>query len=209
MNTKQTVFVIDDDKAIRDGICDLVEGLAFQAEAYASAEDFLDCYTPDRDGCLVLDVRMPGMSGLELQARLKDDGISMPIIVITGHGDVPMAVRAMQEGAIDFIEKPFREQALWESIKKGLEMGAQGRLFSQERNGITDRLKTLTNREAQVLELIMQGMSDKEAASDLNVSQRAVAFHRNHILEKMGSKSTVELVRKLARHEVAPFASDG
>lgn len=206
MNTKQTVFIIDDDKAIRDGICDLVEGLAFQAEAYASAEDFLDCYTPDRNGCLVLDVRMPGMSGLELQARLKEDGICLPIIVITGHGDVPMAVRAMQEGAVDFIEKPFREQALWESIKKALEMGAKDRHYSQERTGIEGKLKTLTNRESQVLELIMRGMSDKEAAGDLNVSQRAVAFHRNHILEKMDCKSTVELVRKLARHEAANYS---
>lgn len=201
MNSNQTVFIIDDDKAIRDGICDLVEGLSLKAEAYASAEDFLDCYTPEREGCLVLDVRMPGMSGLELQHRLKQDQVNLPIVIITGHGDVPMAVKAMQEGAVDFIEKPFREQSLWESIKKALEAGVRRRRHSEEQNGIADRLGNLTSREVEVLELIMKGMSDKEAAGELSVSQRAVAFHRNHILEKMSCKSTVELVRKLARHE--------
>lgn len=192
-----TVYIIDDDQAVRDAISDLVEGMGLTAESYANAEDFLDSYKHCDTGCMVLDVRMPGMSGLDLQARMASMDINLPIVFITGHGDVPMAVKAMKNGAVDFIEKPFREQALWDCIRKALDHSYELCEHNNKRREVKKKYDLLTEREKQVLNFILEGFSDKEAAHELNVTQRAIAFHRNNILKKMRTSSVVELVNKV------------
>jgi FixJ family two-component response regulator len=147
MDEQPTVFVIDDDKAVREGIADLVRAMDLQVQAFATAEEFLEANAAGQPGCLVLDVRMPGMSGLELQRRLAEQDIRIPIIIITGHGDVPMAVEAMKDGAIDFIEKPFREQALLDSITRALERAKRQRRERAAAKAFKEKLVLLTDRD--------------------------------------------------------------
>lgn len=200
MKNGPTVYVLDDDQAIREGIKDLVETLDMPAQTFSNAEEFLDlCKSEVVHGCLVLDIRMPGIGGMELQNKLIEENIHLPVVIITGHGDVPMAVKAIKNGAVDFIEKPFREQVLLDSIKKALEKTEKIAEEQKQRKAYQEKLKTLTERESEVINHLISGKSDKEIAHDLFVSQRAVAFHRSHILEKMGAKSTVELTRSLTK----------
>ncbi len=195
MSMEPIVFVVDDDQAIRRSLKWLIESVGLQVETYASADDFMSSYYPGRAGCLLLDVRMPGMSGLELQEHFARNDIHIPIIIITGHGDVPMAVRAMKAGAIDFIDKPFNDELLLESIRNALAIDQQQREFQSRRAEIAARLAHLTPREHEVMEMVTEGRSNKEIAMDLGVSAKTVEAHRARVMEKMEAGSLAELVR--------------
>ena len=190
-----TVFVIDDDEAVRTSLRLLLKSVGLPVETFASAQEFLDQYDEDRAGCLVLDIRMPGISGLELQQHLNERNSIMPIVFITGHGDVPMAVEAMQAGAVDFIQKPFRDQDLIDRINRALDKDRDMRSELRERDEIRRRMAHLTPREREVLDLVTQGKANKVIAGDLNVSQRTVEIHRARVMEKMGAGSLAHLVR--------------
>ena len=195
MKAKSTVFVVDDDEAMRESLKYLIESVGHQVQTFSSANAFLESSYPGRSGCLLLDVRMPGMSGLELQDRLINDQIALPIIIITGHGDVPMAVRAMQSGAFDFIEKPFNHQLLLDSIHRALEQDSIQRSEQAERAEIASRLALLTPREHEVMEMVVGGQPNKVIASQLGVSAKTVEAHRAKVMEKMQAKSLPQLVR--------------
>jgi FixJ family two-component response regulator len=190
-----TVFIVDDDEAVRNSLCLLLKSLKLAAVAYGSAAEFLATHNPELPGCAVLDVRMPGMSGLELQHELNRRGTILPVIFITGHGDVPMAVEAMRHGAFEFLQKPFRDQELIDCIQRAVAQDLQNRAQLGEREQILARLKTLTSREEEVLGLVTQGKANKVVAADLGISQRTVEVHRAHLMEKMGASSLAQLVR--------------
>jgi two-component system, LuxR family, response regulator FixJ len=194
-NTRSTIFIVDDDAAVRDALKLLLRSVGQAVETFGSAQEFLDAYSEDRAGCLVLDIRMPGMSGLELQQKLNEKHSILPIIFITGHGDVPMAVEAMQAGAVDFIQKPFRDQDLIDRINQALEKDNSNRAALGERNDIRKRLETLTPREREVLDLVVHGKANKVIAGDLKLSQRTVEIHRARVMEKMQASSLAHLVR--------------
>ena len=192
---KATVFVVDDDQAMRNSLKWLIESVGVQVESFASADEFLVQYQPGRHGCLVLDVRMPGMSGLDLQEQLAQQNINIPVVIITGHGDVPMAVRAMKSGAIDFIEKPFNDEVLLDAIRRALAFGEQQRSHQIEHLQIQQRLQHLTPREREVMEMVTEGRSNKEIANALGVSAKTIEAHRARVMEKMQAGSLAELVR--------------
>ena len=194
-NVRPTIFVVDDDSAVRDALKLLLRSVGQAVETYGSGQEFVDAYNDDRAGCLVLDIRMPGMSGLELQQKLNEKHSILPIIFITGHGDVPMAVEAMQAGAVDFIQKPFRDQDLIDRINQALEKDSSNRAALGERNDIRRRLETLTPREREVLDLVVHGKANKVIAGDLKLSQRTVEIHRARVMEKMQASSLAHLVR--------------
>ncbi len=190
-----TVFVVDDDQAMRTSLQWLIESTGMQVQTYASADAFLAAHYPGRAGCLLLDVRMPGMSGLELQAYLTREGYRLPVILITGHGDVAMAVKAMKAGAMDFIEKPFHDEDLLRSIRNALEFDQKHRASRAARAEIVMRLAELTPREHEVMAMVTDGKSNKEIAASLNVSAKTVEAHRARVMEKMRAESLAELVR--------------
>jgi FixJ family two-component response regulator len=190
-----TVFIVDDDEAVRSSIMFLLKTLGLRTEPFASAQEFLATFDATRGGCLVLDVRMPGMSGLQLQEELNARGALLPIIFITGHGDIPMAVEAMQHGAMDFLQKPFRDQELVDCITRALDKDRAGRQLLGDRERIRARLAQLTPREREVMTLVTHGKANKVIAADLNLSQRTVEIHRAHVMEKMGANSLAHLVR--------------
>lgn len=192
---RPTIFIVDDDAAVRDALKLLLRSVGQAVETFASAQEFLEAYSEDRPGCLVLDIRMPGMSGLELQQKLNEKHSILPIIFITGHGDVPMAVEAMQAGAVDFIQKPFRDQDLIDRINQALDKDSMNRAALGERNDIRRRLETLTPREREVLDLVVHGKANKVIAGDLKLSQRTVEIHRARVMEKMQASSLAHLVR--------------
>ncbi len=192
--TKPTVFVVDDDAAVRDSLRLLLKSVGLPVEVFESAQDFLDADRDDRPGCLVLDIRMPGMSGLELQVKLNERHSILPIIFITGHGDVPMAVTAMKAGAADFIQKPFRDQDLIDRIHKALERDNERRAVRAETEVIRERLALLTPRETEVMERVVKGQANKVIAMDLGVSQRTVELHRARVMRKLKMRSLAELV---------------
>jgi FixJ family two-component response regulator len=190
-----TVFVVDDDEAVRASLKLLLKTLGLTVQTYASAPEFLAAFDARRGGCLVLDIRMPGMSGLELQEELNARGAMLPIIFITGHGDVPMAVEAMQRGAMDFLQKPFRDQDLLDRITEAMAKDRAGRELLGNRERIRARVTSLTPREREVMSLVTQGKANKIIAADLELSQRTVEIHRAHVMEKMGANSLAHLVR--------------
>jgi len=192
-----TVFIIDDEKAMRESLKTLMETVGLNAKTYSSADKFLEDYDPNKHGCLVVDVRLPGMSGLELQAELVKDNIKLPVIIITGHGDVPMAVQAMKMGALNFIEKPFRDQVLLDNIQKAIDLDAQNRSEQGKFIQSKRKLESLTPREKEILDLLVTGKPNKAIAFELGISQKTVDFHRANILKKMGVESVVGLVRLL------------
>ena len=198
---EQTVFIVDDDAAVRDSIKELVESVGLQAESYDSALAFLDAFESQRPGCLVLDVRMAEMSGLVLQERLNELEASIPVILLTGHGDVPMAVQAMRSGAVDFIQKPYREQALLDSINAALAADAAARRSSVAMDDIEQRLSSLTGREREVLDQILSGLTSKEIARELSVSPRTVEAHRKNLLRKLEMGSVKELMLRFTSLE--------
>jgi FixJ family two-component response regulator len=191
----QTVFIVDDDAAVRDSLVLLLRSVGLAAETYDSARTFLNDYDPERSGCLVLDVRMPDMSGLELAEMLREREAVLPIIFITGHGDVPMAVKAMQLGAMNFIQKPFRDQELLDLISAALKQDAANRRVMDKQQQVRRCLATLTPRECQVLDMLLEGQINKVIAAGLGVSQRTVEIHRSRIMEKMQTHALAELVR--------------
>ncbi len=192
---KQTVYIVDDDHAIRHAMELLMRSVGLDFEIFHSANEFLVGHSNERAGCLVLDIRMPGLGGLELQEKLIELGSGLPIIFITGHGDVPMAVEAMQKGAVDFIQKPFRDQELLDRVAEALKTDEERRSAREERAEISSRIEILTNRERQVLDLVVTGKPNKVIAYELGVSQRTVEIHRARVMEKMQAKSLADLVR--------------
>lgn len=189
------VFIVDDDASVLESIVFLLGTVGLRAEPFASAYDFLEAVGPEAAGCLVLDVRMPGMSGLELQEKLAALGYTLPIIFLTAHGNVPTAVRAVKSGAVDFIEKPFHDQELIDRIQHAIEADADARGARSVRREVVTRLASLTPRERDVLDGVVSGHANKVIAADLGVSQRTVEIHRAHVMQKMGADSVAELVQ--------------
>jgi len=199
MDANATVFVIDDDAAMRDSLKDLIRSVGLRVELFASAQDFLRSEHPDVPGCLVLDVRMPGLSGLDLQRRLADAGLTIPIIFISGHGDIPMTVRALKAGALEFLTKPFRDQDLLDAIQQALDRDCQARDERAVTEALRRRLASLTPSERKVMARVVAGMLNKEIAAELGTSETTVKTHRHHVMEKMGANSLPDLVRMADR----------
>ena len=197
MTKKPIIMVVDDDSGVRNAMRALLKSVGLESVLYASAQEFLAAWQPAQPGCLVLDIRMPGMSGLELQEQLNLRGAIIPVIFMTGHGDVPMAVEAMQHGAFDFLQKPFRDQDLLDRIQKAIVKDGKLRTSLGEHDRIRSHLETLTAREREVLDLMTQGKQNKAIAQDLGVSPRTIEIHRARVMEKMGAQSVAELVRMM------------
>jgi two-component system response regulator DctR len=195
-----TVFIVDDHAGVRDSIAELVDSVGLRHAAFESAQQFLDTFDPEARGCLVLDVRMARMSGPALQDRLNAMGARIPIVFISGHADVDVAVRTIKAGAVDFVTKPYREQQLLDSINAALAQDAAGARAPGARSEFAARLLTLSVRERQVTDLVVEGQSSKEIARTLNISHRTVELHRNHVFEKLGVESLAELVRLVVLH---------
>jgi two-component system response regulator FixJ len=195
MPPEPTVFVVDDDRAMRDSLRWLLESVGLTVRTYSTAADFLREYEPAQPGCLVLDVRMPGMSGLDLQAELVRRGAGLPTIVVTGHAEVPMAVRAVKAGAVDFIEKPFSDQLLLDRVRQALEIDRLEREVRHRREEARRRLESLSAREREVLGLVAAGKANKEIAASLGLSPKTVEVHRAHVMSKMAVDSLAELIR--------------
>jgi two-component system, LuxR family, response regulator FixJ len=200
LNEETTVFLVEDDPAALRALLKTVKVVFPHVDTFSSAAEFLAAYQPDQPGCLVLDVAMPGMNGLELQRRLIQDKISLPIVFVTGHGNIPMAVEAMQMGAVDFLEKPFQEQRLWDSIRKAIDLDAQTRRRAARRQRAEERLSTLSPGERQVLDLILEGKMNKEIATDLGLSTRTIEDRRAKLMKKMNAQCVAELVQLVMMH---------
>mgnify|MGYP000695651236 CR=1 FL=1 len=192
----KTIFIVDDDKAVRDSLSWLISSVGLHVETFGSAQDFLDVYDPTRPGCLLVDVRMPGMSGLELQKRLAENPHCLPVIVVTGHGDVQMAVRAMKDGAFDFIEKPYNDQILLDLVQKAVRECERRRTQVTSHQEIQELVDTLTPRERQVRDMIVAGNTNKQIAYALDISEKTVEAHRAKVMEKLQASSLADLIRK-------------
>jgi two-component system response regulator FixJ len=196
-NNSACVMVVDDDSGVRNAMRTLLKSVGLNSQVFASAQEFLTGYNPAQPGCVLLDIRMPGMSGLELQQELNLRGATIPVIFMTGHGDIPMAVEAMQHGAFDFLQKPFRDQDLLDRIQKAIVRDTKLRKALSEHSRIRAHLETLTEREREVLDLLILGKQNKQIAQDLGVSPRTVEIHRARVMEKMDAQSVAELVRMM------------
>ena len=196
-DSQQIVYVVEDDEAVRDSLEMMLVSMEYKVAAYPTANAFLDEYDESMAGCIVLDIRMPGMDGMELQKALNIQHSILPIIFVTGHGDVPMAVEAMQQGAIDFIQKPYREQELLEKIKAALALDAEQRSSLIEKKEIQHKLDELTPREQEIMNMVIDGHANKVIAIDLDISQRTVEIHRSRVMHKMGTHSLAHLVRMI------------
>jgi two-component system, LuxR family, response regulator FixJ len=196
-NDVATVMVVDDDAGIRNAMRTLLKSVGLNSTLFASAQEFLNFYQPSQSGCLVLDIRMPGMSGLELQQQLNMRGAVIPVIFMSGHADIPMAVEAMQHGAFDFLQKPFRDQDLLDRIQRAIVKDRELRKSLGEHERIRTHLDSLTPREREVLDLMTHGKQNKVIAQELNVSPRTIEIHRARVMEKMNAHSAAELVRMM------------
>ncbi len=194
MSDDALVFIVDDDEAVRQSTAWLIESIGLKVKTFNSADEFLDNYN-NESGCIVMDVRMPGMSGLEAQEEMQERGISLPLIFITGHGDVPMAVRALKRGAFDFIEKPFNDQLLLDAVQRGLKQESEARESLIQNESIDRRIASLTPREHEVMLRVTEGKPNKVIAHELNVSIKTVEVHRARMMEKMEAGSVAELVK--------------
>ena len=199
-----TVFIVDDDRGLRQAIQDLVESVGLRAESFASGEDFLRAKRMNRPSCLVLDVRLPQMSGLDFQQRLTKTGIQIPIIFITAHGDIPMSVRALKSGALEFLTKPFRDQDLLDAIHQALERDRVAREQQSEIRNLQERVRTLTARQQEVMNLVVSGMLNKQIASEIGASEATVKIHRGNVMRKMRAGSVVDLVRMADKLKLSP-----
>ena len=198
-NDQPLVYLVDDDEAVRDALGMLFKSVGLPHQAFASALEFLEHHDPNRHSCLVADIRMPGLSGLELQERLNEQRAQLPIIFITGHADVPMAVTAMKSGAADFVQKPFRDQDLLDRIHQALERDREQRKGRAEADEIRARIALLTPRENEVMQRVVRGQANKVIAMDLGVSQRTVELHRARVMRKLRMRSVAELVHAVGR----------
>ncbi len=199
MDAEALVFVVDDDAPMRESLQNLLRSVGLRVEAFASAQEFLRSTRPDVPGCLVLDVRLPGLSGLDLQQRLAEVDMDIPIIFITGHGDIPMTVQAMKAGAVEFLTKPFRDQELLDAIHQALARDRHAREQRAQSEALRRRYRTLTPRERDVLALVVTGLLNKQIAGELGTSEATVKVHRQHVMAKMGAGSLAELVRMADR----------
>jgi FixJ family two-component response regulator len=191
----QVVFVIDDDASMRDAVSRLLNAVGLTVQTFASAREFLGGRLPDVPGCAVLDVRLPGLSGLDLQREMVERGIHIPVIFITGHGDIPMSVQAMKAGAVEFLTKPFRDQDLLDAVRSGIQLDRQGRKERAELAELRDGLRQLTPREREVMSLVVAGLLNKQIASRLGASEKTIKIHRAHVMQKMHAESLADLVR--------------
>ena len=194
-DAQAVVYVVDDDPSIREALASLLRSVGLEVRAFSSTQQFLESQRPDVPGCLVLDVRLPGVGGLDLQSQLLRSGIHLPIIFITGHGDIPMSVQAMKAGAIEFLTKPFRDQALLDAIQVGIERDRTRRRDSEIVRQLQERFQSLTSREREIMAHVVTGRMNKQIAGDLDVSEITVKVHRGQVMRKMGAKSLAELVR--------------
>ena len=192
---KAAVFVIDDDQSIREALRSLLATVGLEVHTFQSTREFLDAKRPDLPACLVLDVRLPGVSGLDFQSELNKSNIAFPIIFISGHGDIPMTVRAIKAGAIEFLTKPFRDQELLDAVQAGIQQDRERRRQAAGMAGLQERLKRLTAREREVMSLVVTGRMNKQIAADLDLSEITVKVHRGNVMHKMGARSLAELVR--------------
>jgi len=203
-DTHSTVFVVDDDSSVRDGLVDLISSVGMTAKAFTSAQEFLQHKRQNAPACLVLDVRLPGLSGLDLQRQLGQSGHSIPIIFITGHGDIPMSVRAMKQGAVEFLTKPFRDQDLLDAIHQALKTDGAACEQRAKAAELRRRYDSLTPREREVMQLVIAGMLNKQIASELGTSEVTVKMHRGQAMHKMRAESVVELLRMAETISINP-----
>ena len=197
--TDAMVFVVDDDAPMRESLKNLIRSVGLRVELFASAQEFLRSKRPDLPSCLVLDVRLPGLSGLDLQRRTGDAGIEIPIVFVTGHGDIPMSVRAMKAGAVEFLTKPFRDQDLLDAIQQALERDGKARDQRTALEEVRSRFASLTSREREVMKRVVAGLLNKQIGAELGTSETTVKIHRHQVMEKMGAGSLPELVRMADR----------
>jgi FixJ family two-component response regulator len=206
---RQVVFVVDDDVDVREGLRSLLQSVSLGCEVFASAKEFLSRKPSEAVSCLILDVRLPGSSGLDFQTELAAEHIDIPIIFITGHGDIPMTVRAMKAGAIEFLTKPVREQDLLDAVRLALKRDRQRRERDEKLRELEIKFQSLSERERQVLSLVTTGMLNKQMAGQMNLSEVTVKVHRHNLMKKMGAKSVPDLVKMAEALRVATLGKDG
>lgn len=194
-NSDQQVFIVDDDADVRDSLTELLSSVGIKTETYKDGNEFLHSFDSKQSGCILIDVRMPGISGIELQQKLKELGATMPIIIMTGHGDITMAVQAMKEGAFEFLQKPFRDQDILDTIAKAMEEDESNREKYKLKEDLQRRVENLTARERQVIDKVLEGKANKVIARELDISDRTIEIHRSHAMQKLGATSVAEMVK--------------